>query len=739
MLMLCVVVSLFPTSASAAPETDGTALPERFDLRDRGVVTPVKLQNPWGTCWSFAAISAAETSILSTMGSTYRETGLDLSERHLCWYVDKPVTEDISASQAGEGITVYNQDAGANYIFTLGGKELCAATLFAQGIGPVSEESYPYKGAEGRLAYDDLLTKKETYIEQMMIELKGNSNYSRYSDEEIRELAEKYYASDVQRYSLHDVYSPLDDWSINEADVPGSGKLAGSPYTLTENNVIRYWVTSSSQDDISDRYGKEPLYQHNDISLYQDSIDQVKDELYSGRGVAISINISDNMINSDTWSVYNNYGLDSSAPHAVCIVGWDDSYPADSFTHTTTPGGKLLKNRNGRELSAKEAVAQTTPPGNGAWIVKNSWGSETDLVPDGLVGADGSVKDANAGNWGVVDENGKHTGYFYLSYYDTSISNPESFSFDIRENHDQENALQTDYMPANKVEWVNTNDAPMWEANVFTLDKDMRIDEVATRVTMVDNAPITGFVVNFDLYKLNDSATTPDDGEHLSSCTRVFKNEGYHRTALDKPVYLKKGDRLGIVVQQSHTYDDGSQKYCVSAQETIGYINLHFDPMYGNPVVNTGESFWKAEGITDSDESAVDGWLDLTAPFSKDLLYYTKPELNDNPSIAAFYESVYVGNPIKDFFMMDNFCIKAFGEPCSEPSLLGDVDGDGEVTILDATFIQRYLASFALPFELSEATADADEDGEVSIIDATHIQRWLVSLPCNNSIGKPIT
>ena len=73
-----------------------------------------------------------------------------------------------------------------------------------------------------------------------------------------------------------------------------------------------------------------------------------------------------------------------------------------------------------------------------------------------------------------------------------------------------------------------------------------------------------------------------------------------------------------------------------------------------------------------------------------------------------------------------------------ELQLLGDVDSDGSVTILDATFIQRYLAAFALPFELLEISADADEDGEISIIDATHIQRWLVSLPCNNNIGKPI-
>jgi hypothetical protein len=32
------------------------SFPTTFDLRNRGVIAPVKSQNPWGTCWSFAAI-----------------------------------------------------------------------------------------------------------------------------------------------------------------------------------------------------------------------------------------------------------------------------------------------------------------------------------------------------------------------------------------------------------------------------------------------------------------------------------------------------------------------------------------------------------------------------------------------------------------------------------------------------------------------------------------------------------
>ena len=61
-------------------------IPGMYDLRNDGLVTPVKLQSPWGSCWAFGGTAAAETSILSAYGSTYEDTGLDLSEKHLTYF-----------------------------------------------------------------------------------------------------------------------------------------------------------------------------------------------------------------------------------------------------------------------------------------------------------------------------------------------------------------------------------------------------------------------------------------------------------------------------------------------------------------------------------------------------------------------------------------------------------------------------------------------------------------------------
>ena len=54
----------------------------------------------------------------------------------------------------------------------------------------------------------------------------------------------------------------------------------------------------------------------------------------------------------------------------------------------------------------------------------------------------------------------------------------------------------------------------------------------------------------------------------------------------------------------------------------------------------------------------------------------------------------------------------------------GDADDDGDITILDVTYIQRYDALVQLPSPLNERNADVDADGIVTIVDATYIERY---------------
>ena len=68
--------------------------------------------------------------------------------------------------------------------------------------------------------------------------------------------------------------------------------------------------------------------------------------------------------------------------------------------------------------------------------------------------------------------------------------------------------------------------------------------------------------------------------------------------------------------------------------------------------------------------------------------------------------------------------------------LLGDADGDGDISILDATFIQRYLADFDLTVPFNENAADVDGDDDISILDAAFIQRFLVDMDVDYPINQ---
>lgn len=59
---------------------------------------------------------------------------------------------------------------------------------------------------------------------------------------------------------------------------------------------------------------------------------------------------------------------------------------------------------------------------------------------------------------------------------------------------------------------------------------------------------------------------------------------------------------------------------------------------------------------------------------------------------------------------------------------LGDVDGDGIITIMDATAIQRHIAKLIELDGTQQKSADTDYDFSISVMDATTIQRFIAKL-----------
>lgn len=109
----------------------------------------------------------------------------------------------------------------------------------------------------------------------------------------------------------------------------------------------------------------------------------------------------------------------------------------------------------------------------------------------------------------------------------------------------------------------------------------------------------------------------------------------------------------------------------------------------------------------------------------------------------AAFDETYLADNAKYIVMGEGVSVVSgdiFGKAVviSSASLLGDVDGSGDVMIVDATYIQRHIVGVPIPFTLNETVADTDGDGAVTIVDATYIQRWLANLTSNDNIGKPI-
>jgi hypothetical protein len=59
---------------------------------------------------------------------------------------------------------------------------------------------------------------------------------------------------------------------------------------------------------------------------------------------------------------------------------------------------------------------------------------------------------------------------------------------------------------------------------------------------------------------------------------------------------------------------------------------------------------------------------------------------------------------------------------------MGDLDGDGALTIADATLLQRALAEYEPLTEAQTALADLNGDGEITVRDLTYLQRSLAEL-----------
>ena len=119
------------TEQDLAPKGTVT-IPSKYDLREKGLITPVKDQGRYNTSWTFAACASMESNALVLGLGTY-----DLSEAHLgYWTMHISSVQDESIK--GEGFTASKEwyNTAGNYLY--------ATSTLMKGFGPVTEDKAPY-------------------------------------------------------------------------------------------------------------------------------------------------------------------------------------------------------------------------------------------------------------------------------------------------------------------------------------------------------------------------------------------------------------------------------------------------------------------------------------------------------------------------------------------------------------------------------------------------------------------
>jgi len=428
---------------------------DRVDVNGDGVMEStlpaLRNQNPYGTCWAFAAIGACEANLIR---KGLADTNIDLSESHLAYFFyNKAVNVgDLRGNTVGD----YNRcDAFTNYL-DAGGNTYMTMWHLAGWAGVTSEsrsDKFKYSNVNPSLVMDN------------------NAATIFGSDD--------FHVQDCTIVNTNDTYSM-------KAMIMKNGSLA---------------MSYCSDDEYDSKYhdGTRPNA-------------------------------------GDEGSYYCPYSENTN--HAIQVVGWDDNYNAKNFTYT--------------------------PPGNGAWLIKNSWGEEK------------------------YDSGLGQQGYFWISYYDKTISE-DAFAFDCESATNYNNIYQYDGSS-----FPNSHQCTS-VANVFTANANRGYDELLQSVSIgVDDANVNYRV---DVYTFdagtNVTAANLTKGYKESTQNGTFTHAGYHTVKLNTPVTLFAGQKYAVVF----TFTNGKAYANYDRSYAAGWINFTTTQTTGQSFYLPGEAYsWRDAG-----------------------------------------------------------------------------------------------------------------------------------------------
>ena len=399
-------------------------------------------------------------------------------------------------------------------------------------ITPVKDQGYTYlcwtyvaMGAieSDILRHNETLTPSDINLSEKHISYynmhKAEGSYGGYLDGDYREFVNADYEAGAWIF----------DHDTNYIATGGVNDYCISILTAWKGPVIEEGI-----DSFASIYGKKHVFEDNSekpsspyaCDYHVQDIIEIKSDLANNQlvkqmimehgCVSAGVCAEDAFWGSSKKNLYSDFkGKEiPTADHEVLIVGWDDDYPASNF--------------------------RTTPPGDGAWICKNSWGQ-------------------NSGN----------NGFFYLSYYDQTTANNNVAAYSVAEKEDEDwydNNYQAagfiTYMTSTLEDAENYVTALSESKNQYGMLYTAQSDEGLKAVGLM--ALETYQQYDFEVY-VNPEVETKETSDEeikkekvlslkkLGKPSATFKGAaisgGYHTFKLPEDVKLAAGDEFFVLVK----------------------------------------------------------------------------------------------------------------------------------------------------------------------------------------------
>lgn len=295
-----------------------------------------------------------------------------------------------------------------------------------------------------------------------------------------------------------DYNNPVDVELYDSADYYKNNGLVidGFCYLPFDNNAIKEWIIENGTAQVS---------YYSETGKYNETEEE----------------------NGTVYAYYS--GKDNLSNHTVSIAGWDDSFSKDYF--------------------------KSDPAGDGAWLVKGTWG-----------------------------EDDSDNGYYWISYYEPSF---EDFCGFTVKKTDYDFIYTYNAAPYNKLYFNENNPAQIKFANIYKMKSNENLSGIGF---FAENS---GADTDVRIYELSESFSSPESGNLIFNANKRIENRGYHNIGATQTIRLEKDKTYSVVVTLNVA--DGSAYMPAESKTQYGNSQKIFERDNIEYTSAEGQSFFYAE------------------------------------------------------------------------------------------------------------------------------------------------